>query len=258
MTQAARQATWFWRPTTAPAILISFLRTWEVSEVFVGVPWTGPDSSVIATAKALRAAGVTVSCLGGDPCWAESPELAAAWVARAWDGGLFTGIHLDIEPWTLPSWRGHEDDLLAGIAFAIQSAQLASAGHDATEPHQHFPVDVDLPAWVAIDHPIGFSRVAQAADRLTIMAYRDRATDILAFAAEARRLATSATCDYRVGVETLPSPEPRTTFADDSIGVLRRELATVATALSEDPACRGLAVHDITGWQQLAIRSQSR
>lgn len=227
MTQAARQATWFWRPTTAPAILISFLRTWEVSEVFVGVPWTGPDSSVIATAKAPRAAGVTVSCLGGDPCWAESPELAAAWVARAWDGGLFTGIHLDIEPWTLPSWRGHEDDLLAGIAFAIQSAQLASAGHDATEPHQHFP-------------------------------YRDRATDILAFAAEARRLATSATCDYRVGVETLPSPEPRTTFADDSIGVLRRELATVATALSEDPACRGLAVHDITGWQQLAIRSQSR
>ena len=43
MPQAATEATWLWRPVTDPATMIMFLRAWGVRELFVGVPWTGPD-----------------------------------------------------------------------------------------------------------------------------------------------------------------------------------------------------------------------
>ncbi len=109
---------------------------------------------------------------------------------------------------------------------------------------------------MAIDHPVAFGRIAHAADRLTILAYRDRATDILAFAAAGRRQSTAATRAYRIAVETLPTREPHTTFADDGIHVLRRELTLLTTALADDPDCRGIAVHDVIGWQELTARNQ--
>ena len=90
MPQAAAEATWLWRPVTDPAIMITFLRAWGVREVFVGVPWTGPDPRIVATATALRPAGFALCCLGGDPGWAESPDLAGTWVTRAVATGLFT------------------------------------------------------------------------------------------------------------------------------------------------------------------------
>ena len=256
MPQGAAAATWLWQPVIDPATMITFLRTWGVRETFVSVPWTGPDPTIVATATALRAAGFAVSCLGGDHGWAEKPDLAGTWVAQAVATGLFTGIHLDIEPWTQCGWRGREDELLGGIALAVEAAQQAAADQVSAGSGAYLPVDVDLPAWVAIDHPVAFGRIAHAADRLTILAYPDRADDILSFAAAGRRLSTAASRDYRIAVETRPAPEPHTTFADDGIHVLRRELTLLASALANDPDCRGIAVHDVTGWQDLAIRNQ--
>lgn len=256
MPQAAAEATWLWRPMAHPATMITFLRAWGVREVFVGVPWTGPDPRIVATATALRAAGFALSCLGGDPGWAESPDLAGTWVTRAVATGLFAGIHLDIEPWTRCGWRGREAELLGGIALAIEAARQAAEDQVGAESGDRVPVDVDLPAWVAIDHPVAFGPIAHAADRLTILAYRDRATDILAFAAAGRRQSTAATRAYRIAVETLPTREPHTTFADDGIHVLRREMTLLATALADEPDCRGIAVHDVIGWQELTARNQ--
>ena len=255
MPQAAVEATWLWQPMVDPATMITFLRAWGVREVFVGVPWTGPDPTVVATATALREAGFAVSCLGGDPGWAENPDLAGRWVTQAVATGLFTGIHVDIEPWNLCDWRDRENELLGGILLAVESVQQA-AGELSPGPGDHVPVDVDLPAWLAIDHPVAFGRIAHAADRLTILAYRDRATDILAFAAAGRRQSTAARRAYRIAVETLPTREPHTTFADDGIHILRRELTLLTTAMADDPDCRGLAVHDVIGWQELKARNQ--
>ena len=48
------------------------------------------------------------------------------WVTPAVATGLFTGIHLDIEPWTLCDWRDREDELLDGILLAVEAAQQAA------------------------------------------------------------------------------------------------------------------------------------
>src|SRR5690606_32246860 len=131
---------------------------------------------------------------GGDAGWARDPALAAQWAARARAG--FDGVHFDIEPWVLPDWPADAARLLAGMAIIVEAAAEAS------------PVEIDLPGWLAREHPDAFRRIALAADAVTVLAYRDRAPAILAEAREARALAGR----YRIAVDTVPSAAADSTF----------------------------------------------
>lgn len=87
---------WVWVSTGTPAApLARFARARGLPEAYVSVPWLGPDDDTRAMVGALRAAGVEVHALGGDPGWALDPALARTWAGRAHAHGLFTGTHLD-------------------------------------------------------------------------------------------------------------------------------------------------------------------
>lgn len=227
-----------------PDAIGAFAARERVSEAFVSVPWTGPSELTRRVVAALRARDVGVAALGGDPSWAENRD-ALAWARRAEGSGLFTGIHLDIEPWSRPDWHGRERELLAGVARATRDVASASA----------LPVEIDLAPWLAELHPQEFAACAGAAAAVTLMAYRDRADDILAVSAAARSLLDAARRPARIGVETgpvrHPAPGARETFADDGRAVLERELASVVARLDPRVGFAGIAVHDDAGWAAL-------
>ncbi|MCR8671593.1 hypothetical protein [Agrococcus sp. HG114] len=247
MTVATSRAMWVWMHEAAPpdpAAVAALARAERVTEAFVSVPWGGPSTDTHRCVAALRGEGVRVSALGGDPAWTTGGD-AVTWMQRATAAFLFQGVHLDIEPWTRRDWPGRERELLTGLARTVKDVAART----------DLPVDVDLAPWLADPHPREFGDIVARADAVTLMAYRDRATDILASSAAARQAIGSARKPYRIGVETgavhEPEPTASQTFADDGRAALEAELAAVAAQLAGDARFAGVAVHDFAGWQAL-------
>lgn len=278
------RATWVWlhpdRPLDLDA-LVAHLAAEGVDEAFVSVPWTGPDAQVRACVAALRRLGVRVAALGGDPGWADADadavdaeavdaeavdaeagdaeagdagavETAAgdadsgaaravAWARRATAEGLFDAVHLDVEPWTRADWPGREGALLGGLERTVRRVAAATG----------LPVEVDLVPWLAAEHPRGFAGIARGADAVTLMAYRDRAADVLAASAAARAALGRLGRPWRIAVDTLPSASPAETFADDGRAVLDAELVAIDAALRGADGWAGVAVHDAEHWRAL-------
>ncbi|WAC65252.1 hypothetical protein OVA14_07600 [Agrococcus sp. SL85] len=258
------RATWVWlhpdRPLDLDA-LVAHLTAERVDEVFVSVPWSGPDARVRACVAALRRLGLRVAALGGEPGWADAdaeagdveaadaeagdaPAGAAhavAWARRATAEGLFDAVHLDVEPWTRTDWPGREGALLLGLERAVRQVAAATA----------LPVEVDLVPWLAVEHPRSFEGVARSADAVTLMAYRDRAAAVLAASAGARAALAGLGRPWRIAVDTLPSASPDETFADDGRAVLDAELAAIVAALRGADGWSGVAVHDAEHWRAL-------
>lgn len=166
------RAMWVWVHADAPpdpGELGALAARERVREAFVSVPWHGPTTTGACVA-ALRAHGVRIAALGGNPAWAEDGDgsgagTAAAWAMRATAGGLFDSVHLDIEPWERCDWECREQVLLAGLERA--TGEVADAAD--------LPVEVDVAPWIADEHPAAFAAIARRADAVTLMAYRDRA-----------------------------------------------------------------------------------
>lgn len=238
------RAAWLWldhREPSDPLELARFAVDGGVAEVFVGVPWGGPDRRGRETVSALRQVGIAVSALGGSAEWARRPELAGEWAARAVADGIFDGIHLDIEPWMLPDWPTSAPLLLAGLAEAVHLVRELTGQ----------VVEVDLAPHVAVTHPTQFSAVSAAADAITLMSYRDTAPGILDVSARARRLLASPGRAHRLAVDTLPSGDPGSSFAGRPRRVLEAVLAEVVQAVGDEPGFAGVAVHDLVGWWSL-------
>lgn len=237
-------AVWVWLDDREPRdaeVLARFAAARGVREAFVSVPWGGPDERVRETVAALRRTGLRVTALGGSAEWAEQPQLARQWALRADAGGLFDGLHLDIEPWTLPDWPTAARALLAGLADAVRLVGETTGQ----------PAEVDLAPHVADTHPAGFVAVAAEAAAVTLMSYRDSVKGVLDVSARARRLLAPLGQRYRLAVDTLPSGDPGSSFAGCSRLVMEGVVAQIDEVLRGDRDFVGVAVHDLIGWWAL-------
>lgn len=233
-----------WIPSKNPPAevpLASFAASNRVQEAWVSVGWPGPDAATRRVVSALRGKGITGHALGGDPGWVEDPTLAVAWAKRVAEPGLFSGIHLDIEPWTLPDWKQRADRLLVGLAQAVRRGARAT-------PHRF---NVDLAPWLAETHPGGFDAVAGAAQAITLMSYRSSSAGILAYSAVARSRLARVRRPYRLAVETLPTMDSGVGFAGGTRSVMNREISRAEFSLAADSWFKGFAVHDLSGWRAL-------
>lgn len=231
-----RRAAWLWRSRTSAPEIAAFLERRRVTDVWLSVPWQGPDAVVVAHARTLSARGIRVAALGGEPSWATDAAAAVAWARRAAASGLFTGVHLDIEPWASPEWAADAERLVAGLARTVRAVAAQTVG----------PVEVDLPGWLARDHPRGFAAIAGAVSTVCVMAYRSHAASIAREAAAAARLLHGT--GFLLGVDTLPSADPDTTFAGRTRTELERETAAASATVGPTG---GIAVHDVDGWMRL-------
>lgn len=234
-------ATWLWHVRPDIGAIVAFATSRKLREVYVAVPLSGVDDNIASLTSALRANGIAVSCLGGDPLWAVEHDVALNWAFRATADTVFDGVHLDVEPWALPGWPKDAAALMASYSVLVE------------EMTEVAPLAVDLAPWLVDDHRDVVTRVARQCDSVTVMAYRDEATSILAVAAGMIALCETAGTSYRVGVETQPptsSIPTRTTFGDDGEAVMRRELAAVSDRLRH-PRFDGFAIHHLGSWRTM-------
>jgi hypothetical protein len=241
--RAGAVATWLWRAEGDIRQTVDFVTARRLREVCVSVPLRGVDEDVANLTHALRAKGIAVSCLGGDPMWAVEHDTALNWAFRATTDAVFDGVHLDVEPWALPGWPRDAPTLMASYAVLVEEmAEVASLA-------------VDLAPWLADDHGDVIGRVAQQCDSVTVLAYRDNAEAILAAAAGMIALCDAAQTHFRIGVETQP-PSPAVpdhiTFGDDGQAAMEVALTAVAEGI-QSSQFDGFAVHHLGTWR--AMRS---
>ena len=234
-------ATWLWQAGGDVASTVQFVIARGLREVCIHVPLSGVDEDVARLTRALRAKGIAVSCLGGDPLWTVDHDTACNWAFRATADAVFDGVHLDVEPWTLPDWHDDAPTLMASYADLVE------------EMTEVAPLAVDLAPWLVEAHRDVLARVVRQCDSVTMLAYRDNAEAILEFAAGMIALCVTAGKPFRIGVETRPPSADvadHTTFGDDGQAAMDAALETVAQRISA-PLFDGFAIHHLDSWRAM-------
>ena len=252
------RAMWVWSFGNA-ATTVKFAKARGITQLFVSVPDDVTTSSQLPRLRDLssraRAAGMRVDALGGQPGWIDDPTwVVDHWLRPAIATGLFTGIHVDMEPYTTPSWTSDR----AGVVNRYLSTLTAlSAAAGPTHP-----VEADIPFWFN-QIPAGsgstFDReIITRTAGITIMAYRNTAAGpdgTIALAAPEVAAAASLGKPARIGQETNylgSDPESvKQTFYGMTRTRMEIQLAQVRQAFAGNAGYAGLAIHDFTGYSAM-------
>lgn len=246
---------WVWNQPTAKS-LVAFARVRGINELFVSVPPNLPTSSrltwVRSVAKLAGPAGIRLQALGGDPGWIDDPGAAVAWQDAALSTGLFSGVHVDVEPWQRPDWNTDQAGAIAGYLATYNRLQAATT----------LPLEADVPFWLwtltAADGTPVDAAVLQRVDKVTMMSYRNTvsgADSITAIGARTLAAGTAAGKPVRLAVETNHlGNDPvavKQTFYGKTEAALNTALDQVDAAESGVASYAGMAVHDYPGYDAL-------
>lgn len=222
-------STWIWRPAQWREdgdALIATARDHGLDRIFIGLDIR--DSAVADTGRlrsflqAARAASLSVWAVEGDPAaitkagrplFLERTRAIAAF--NRGGAPALDGIQYDIEPYLLPGWPLDRPAGVAAYLNTLERLKRAAAS----------PVEVVLPFWW-FDMPemLGsLDRLAAAADRFAVMAYRTGPDDIVAAAESALAWAGTHDRPMTVALEAGPLPDDRVqTFRPAAAGELWR------------------------------------
>ncbi|GAA2641551.1 hypothetical protein GCM10010399_89200 [Dactylosporangium fulvum] len=246
------RAMWLWE-REQPAPVVAWATANGVRAIFV---YYDPraDAAELARLRQLRAlcdeAGVTLDALGGEPTWTTDHTAALTWARAAAATGLFRRLHLDVEPYLLPSWQSLVPRFLALL--------------DAVRAATDLPLEVDVPFWLptitvpapATEGGTLADAVLERVDAVTVMSYRTTATgenSMLGVAGDLLDRAAEAAKPARLAAETQPLGDcAYCSFHGTSGDRLRRTLAEVDVAAQRYPAFAGIAVHRYDTWTALA------
>ncbi|MGO4603306.1 hypothetical protein [Terrabacter sp. 2YAF2] len=248
------RAMWVWGWSDAGSV-VRFARTRGVDTLFVAVPadlTTSPSlTRVHALVMQARSAGLHVDALGGDPGWVDDPTWAVdRWLRPAVATGLFTGLHVDVEPWTTAAWTTRRSTTIS--AYLTLLDRLGSASGT-------LPLEIDIPFWfdrITARERSTLDREAMSrVSAVTLMAYRDTAvgTDgTLDVAAAGLAAAADLGKPARIGQETtrlgLDPTEVKQTFHGQTLTRMNDQLAQVDSGASAYETYAGVAIHDYTGF----------
>jgi hypothetical protein len=259
---ADTRALWVWDTSTPGATVDLAVRT-GIDQLFVAVPPNVNTSSRLPELKDLvaraRAAGIRVDALGGDPGWVDNPSwVVTSWLKPARNTGLFTGIHVDVEPYTTPAWTTSRSTVVAKYLTLLDKLR-ASAGTS--------PIEADIPFWFNEVPAAGAGGSASTLDReimrrtagVTVMSYRNTATGpdgTLAIAAAALTAGAALGKPVRLGQETTylgdTAVETKQTFFGWTRTDMETQLAQVTAGASAYATFAGLALHDASGYAAMA------
>lgn len=248
---------WVWSFDDAAAT-VDFASSHGVTQLFVAVPPRVTSSTQLPKLKDLaaraKAAGVRVDALGGDPTWVDNQDwVVTNWLKPALATGLFTGVHVDIEPYTMPAW---DTDRAGVVTRYLQTLDKLRANAGAR------PVEADIPFWF---WQIGAGKrstldqeIMKRTAGVTVMAYRNTAAGpdgTLDVAAAELAHGQLLGKPVRIGQETTylgdSDSETKQTFFGQSVQALNDELVQVDTGAGRFTTYAGVAVHDYSGYAAL-------
>jgi hypothetical protein len=238
------RAMWLWQPDE-PRAVVDWAAANGVRALFAYYDPADLDR-LRELQRLCDAAGIALDALGGDPAWTTDHATALAWARGAAATGLFRGLHLDVEPYLLPSWAKDQAALVPQFLALL----------DETSAATDLPVELDVPFWLPTVPVPGGGSLADAVldrvDAITVMSYRNTATganSMLGVADDLLRRAGRVAKPVRLGAETQPLGDcAYCSFHGDSADRLHRTLAAVDTAAQRYPAFAGIAVHQYDTW----------
>ena len=246
---------WVWDQPSAKT-LVSFAASRGISDLFVSVPDRFTSSArldwVRSVSRLAVKEGIRLQALGGDAGWIDDPAAALAWQRDALASGLFTGVHVDLEPWQHPAWDSDNASVVRGYLDVLRRLKAATA----------LPFEADVSFWLwtlQTDDGTPLDRAVMAiTDKVTIMSYRDTVTgDDSVTGVGARELATAAALGKpaRLAVETNDlGSDPvaaKQTFFGSTETAVNAALTQIDAAEAGNGGYAGLAVHDYRGYQNL-------
>ena len=256
-TTTAARSMWVWDVST-PAATVDLAAASGIGQLFVAVPPRLNRSPLLPKIREISerasAAGIRVDALGGDPGWVDNPGwVVDNWLRPALSSRLFTGVHVDIEPYTTPAWQSDRAGVVQRYLDTLTALDQAAGST---------PIEADIPFWFH-EVPAGATTLdretmARTAG-VTVMAYRNTANGddgTIALASPALQSAREVGRPVRIGQETRylgDSPvETKQTFHGQTRTAMETQLAEVEAAFTGNPWFAGTSIHDAAGYAALA------
>jgi hypothetical protein len=253
---AAPRAMWVW-DTSDPASVVNLATSRGIGQLYAAVPPNVGTSPQLAQLRRLvelaDAAGLRVDALGGDPGWVDNPTwVVNSWLKPALATGLFTGVHVDIEPYTTAAWTTNRKAVVKRYLSTLDSLRTAAGAA---------PLEADIPFWydeIAANGSTLDRETMRRTTGVTVMAYRNLAAGVdgsIALSANEVRAGAELGRTVRIGQETnflgADPTEVKQTFYGQSLTQLETQLAAITTAYAGSPSFAGIAVHDAKGYAAL-------
>jgi hypothetical protein len=250
---AAERAMWVW-DTSDPQAVVTLATSRGIGQLYAAVPPHVESSPKLAELQQLVAladeAGLRVDALGGDPGWVDNPAwVVTNWLQPALAAGLFTGVHVDIEPYTTSAWTKNRKAVIKKYLTTLETLRTAAAGT---------PIEADIPFWfdeIAANGSTLDREIMRRTDAVAVMAYRNRADGpdgTIALASAEVAAGEQLGRPVRIGQETnflgTDPTEVKQTFHGMTLAQMESQLVLVRDAFAASTAFAGLAIHDSLGY----------
>lgn len=266
--ETPRKGTWLWQYpliVTEPDQILSFAKEHGVNLIYLKIDTTIKPAYYQPFIKRARAAGIEIEALGGKTSWALTENRnqildLVDWVIKynqtVTNAETIGGIHLDIEPYTLPAWKtDQQTDMIKQWMGNVE------AYVDYIRKNSILTINCDIPFWldktsIPGDPNTSISKwLISKHDSVTVMAYRDRAdgsNSISTLVPRVMTVADSLGKKVLIGVETKASNEGDfVTFYEEGNEYMNNELNKLPGLMSSYTSYYGIAVHSYEYWKKL-------
>ncbi|PCL93082.1 copper amine oxidase N-terminal domain-containing protein [Paenibacillus lautus] len=242
--------------------IISFAKMKGVTSIYLQVNRDIDPAIYEGFIRKAKSEGIQVEALEGRPEWVykskqEDIRKFITWVKTynsiVGPEASFTGLHFDIEPYTLSEWTKDNKAIIESWMDNLRLIEKETRGSG-------LKIAIDVPYWLNTINVPGkdYSMSAwllEKFDCLVIMNYRNHAigsNGIVENAQAMLREASTLKKKVVVAVETVKSTEgPRVSFYSMSNEVMEKELQSAHNQLARYASYAGFAVHDFKSWQDM-------
>lgn len=245
-----KTAIWVWDaqyPFTHPLKFYTFLQDKDVDKVYLQINTTIPIGQYKSLSTKLNSLGIQLYALDGDPNWINDPTRYANLLTYLkGQSAIFTGLHLDIEPYLLPEWNSNR----TGTVPKFQNT--VSELYDYCQSRL-YRLEFAIPFWYDNDL---LTFMLNHSDEVVVMAYRNFAeggNGTIDISSRIIDLADQLNKKVSIGVETTNLPENYVSFHNLGENAMIAELEKVRQTFQPHRSFHGFAMHDLAGWMALKL-----
>ncbi len=258
------KATWLWDTTKIvedESGVLTFLENKHVNKLYLQFNNDIASSYYKSFIAKATAKGMKVYVLDGAESWVSAQgyimqdqlfEWLHTYNENVAPSEQFSGVHLDVEPYLNIGWSLNQ-------AQTIESYQaLLTRAKEETDQLQ-LPLEVDMPFWfdeITYSNQFGNGLLAEwvidHVESVTIMAYRDTASNIIKIVEQEINYAKKVNKSIVIGVETETSDEGKNiTFYDDGEAYMNKQLTQVHEHYANKTSYNGFAIHHVDSWMNM-------
>lgn len=257
-------ATWIWNTTfitdaAETSQFFTFAQEQGLQRAYLHVDADIDNSYFGNFIQQCTASGIVVEALMGNAQWilgGGTPSLQSnlEWIdqyqGNASANAKFSGIHMDVELWSLGDWQSMLGTFIPAWESIVTSVSSFARSHGIAAA-------ADLPFWAdTMSDPLTGeamdSWMLNALDSVTFMTYRNSVEELFEVAEKPLTAADAAGKQVYLAVETVASAEAKVSFKGlATVTSLSTKLQSIKMECSNHTSFAGIAVHDYTGWLAL-------